>query len=139
MHPPLPVPDEVSAPFWAGARRRELVIQRCRGCRRYAFPPRSACEECGAAELGYERVSGRGRVYSYSLTVSGARHPYFAAAAPYLVGFVELAEQAELVMLTNFPGATAATITIGAPVVVVYQPLADGVVIPQFRLSDDAR
>lgn len=139
MHPPLPVPDEVSAPFWAGVRRRELLIQRCRGCRRYAFPPRRDCEECGAAELGYERVSGRGRVYSYSLTVSGARHPYFAAAAPYLVGFVELAEQAELVLLTNFPGATAATITIGAPDVVVYQTPADGVVIPQFRLLEDGR
>lgn len=88
--------------------------------------------------LEFEQVSGRGVVYSYTRTESGARHPYFQGESPYLVGLVELAEQPGLVLLTNFPGATLERISVGAPVEVSFQPLDGGISIPQFFLSPSA-
>lgn len=79
-------------------------------------------------------VSGRGTVYSFTETVSGARHPYFQSISPYLVGMVQLDEQEGLIFASNFPGSEYADLEIGAPVEVEFQELADGAVIPQFRL-----
>jgi hypothetical protein len=47
---------------------------------------------------------------------------------------VQLDEQEGLVLVSNFPGSKYADLEIGAPVEVEFQELADGVVIPQFRL-----
>ena len=81
-----------------------------------------------------EAVSGRGTVFSFTETVSGARHPYFQATSPYLVGEVELEEQEGLILTSNFPGSTYADLEVGAPVAVEFQTITDDAVIPQFRL-----
>ena len=136
LHPPLPVADEWSAPFWAGARAGTLLVQRCTPCRRYQFPPAETCGSCSSADVAYEEVSGRGTVYSFTETVSGARHPYFQSLSPYLVGLVQLDEQEGLILASNFPGARYEDLAIGAAVAVEFEEIADGVVIPQFRLSE---
>jgi hypothetical protein len=45
---PVPVPDDLSAGYWAAAARGVLALPRCRACRRYAFPPRNVCPELDA-------------------------------------------------------------------------------------------
>jgi hypothetical protein len=134
LHPPLPVADEVSKPFWEGVNQRKLLVQRCATCRRFQFPPDGSCASCSSAELSFEEVSGRGAVFSFTETVSGARHPYFQSISPYLVGLVQLEEQEGLIFASNFPGSKYADLEIGAPVEVEFQEIADGAVIPQFRL-----
>jgi uncharacterized OB-fold protein len=79
-------------------------------------------------------VTGRGHVYSYTETHSGARHPAFAEATPYLVGLVVLAEQDDLFFYTNFPGARLADLKAGAEVEVVFEKISDDFKIPQFWL-----
>ena len=135
LHPPIPVADQASACFWEGARAGKLLLQRCAECQQLQFPPDSTCESCSSTSLVLEEVSGRGTVHSYSLTVSGARHPYFRGITPYLIGHVELAEQPGLLMCSNFPGAAFEDIYVGAPVVVEFQTIAPQAVIPQFRLA----
>lgn len=135
MHAPIPLPDEVSAPFWEGCRSEHLLIQRCEGCRKYAYPPVKVCPSC-SDRLSFESVSGRGSVYSYSQMASGARHPYFASLLPYLVGLVELEEQEGLLMWTNFPGASFSEISVGAKVQVVFETITPSVTIPQFVLLE---
>ena len=134
LHPPLPVADELTTPFWAGGRQGKLLVQRCAACSRFQFPPRASCENCAAASLSFEEVSGRGKVFSFTQTVTGARHPYFQSISPYLVGMVQLEEQDDLIFASNFPGAEYADLFIGAPVEVEFHAIADGAVIPQFRL-----
>jgi uncharacterized OB-fold protein len=134
VHAPVPVPDELSAPFWHGVREHRLLIQQCSDCRRFAHPPLEVCDTCGSRALAFEEVSGKGTVSSYSETVSGARHPYFVALTPYLVGFVELDEQEGLCMCSNFPGSTLDDLSIGAPVEVTFVDLTPESTIPQFRL-----
>lgn len=134
MHPPLPVADDLSKPFWDGIRARKLLVQRCSACQHLQFPPDSACNACASTNLSFEEVSGRGKVFSFTETVSGARHPYFQSISPYLVGMVQLDDQEGLVFASNFPGSKYADLKIGAPVQVEFQEIAEGVWIPQFRL-----
>lgn len=105
---PVPVPDELTRPFWAAAGEGRLAVQRCGGCGRWAHPPTPFCHGCGSTDQAFEPVSGRARVLSTTATWSGARHPHFAARQPYLVAVVELVEQAGLLLYTNLPGADPA-------------------------------
>jgi hypothetical protein len=134
LHPPLPVANDVTKPFWDGVKEGRLLVQRCTECERFQFPPDVSCGSCSSTTLSFEAVSGRGTVFSFTETVSGARHPYFQSISPYLVGMVQLDEQEGLIFASNFPGSEYADLKIGAPIEVEYQELADGAVIPQFRL-----
>ena len=134
LHPPAPVANDLSAPFWEGAKAGKLLLQRCSHCLRLQFPPTAACTQCSGGDFMLEAVSGRGTVFSFTETVSGARHPYFQATSPYLVGEVELEEQEGLILTSNFPGSTYADLEVGAPVAVEFQTITDDAVIPQFRL-----
>lgn len=128
------MPDSVSAPFWDAATDGVLRVQRCTSCRTYWHPPREYCLQCESTHLETEPVSGRGVVYSFTRTESGARHPYFQKQTPYVVGLVELVEQSGLVLVTNFPGAQLEDLVIGDAVEVVFEPDENGAVMPQFRL-----
>src|ERR1700733_4856165 len=65
---PLPVPDELTRPYWDGARRHDLVLQRCTSCATLIHPPRVACRACQSLELEPVVVSARGTIYSYTVT-----------------------------------------------------------------------
>ena len=138
MTRPVPVADALSAPFWEAARNNILAVQRCAGCHRYQFPPNKLCVFCLGADLTFEPVSGKGTVESYSMTVSGARHPYFSGQAPYIVGVVELQEQKRLLIYANLTASDGTRIRCGAPAVVYFERIGDGVVIPQFRVATSA-
>jgi uncharacterized OB-fold protein len=131
---PLPVPDDITAEFWAAVNEGTLKIQRCADCGHYQQPPGAVCALCTSASLAFEPVSGRATVYSYTEVASGARHPAFAARTPYLVGLVELVEQRGLLMYSNFPGSTLADLKTGADVVVEFERVSEQVALPQFRL-----
>jgi uncharacterized OB-fold protein len=87
---PLPKPSPTSRPFWEAARRHELTIQRCGACREYVYYPRDRCPKCFADKLAWERVSGRGKVYSYTVVRRASSRAF--ADAPYVLAIVELAE-----------------------------------------------
>ena len=59
---PLPdVDDPLTAPFFAGAARGELMITRCDACGEYVWYPQRACPTCGGA-LDVDGGVGRGHV-----------------------------------------------------------------------------
>jgi hypothetical protein len=60
-----PVTDEDSANFWAGARRHELQLQRCRDCGQVRFPPMPRCPNCGSPDAASELAEPVGEVYSW--------------------------------------------------------------------------
>jgi uncharacterized protein len=134
MPKPIPVGDALTAPFWDHVNHRRLAIQRCQLCRLYYHPPVAACYDCQATELAYELVSGRGTIYSFTITYD-ARQPAFQAIQPYPVAIVELEEQAALFLLTNMPGTRMEDVNMGAAVEVEFEELAEGHLLPQFRLA----
>ena len=130
----LPVPDELSQPFWDAAKQVKLVIQRCQQCRFYLHPPAFLGTKCRNREaaLVFERVSGRGSVYShyihYDKEIAG-----FEDKVPYPVVLVELKEQEGLFMATNILHCAYDEIIMGLPVEVVFEVANDDISIPQFR------
>ena len=58
---PVPVPDEVTGPFWEAANRGVLAIQHCESCDYYVHPPEALCPRCQAQDLRFREVSGRAR------------------------------------------------------------------------------
>jgi uncharacterized OB-fold protein len=116
------------APFFAAARRRELVVQRCRGCGAHRFPARDICSRCLAREASWERVSGRGTVFSFAI-MHQAYHPAFEV--PYAVVVVELEEGVR--MLSNVVDCPLSELAIGLPVEVVFEELTAEVTLPKFR------
>ncbi len=124
---PKPDPNADTSAYWEAARRGELLLQRCRQCRRYQFYPRSHCRYCGG-EPAWERALGRGTVYSYTL-VQRPAGPGFEA--PYVVALVDLEEGPR--MMTNIVDCPPATVCIGMSVAITFQTVEDGFVLPQFR------
>lgn len=128
---PVPEPDEVSRFFWNGARKGQLLLQRCSRCSRFQYPPDVACVHCQATELAPAAVSGRGLLYSYTV-VERAFHAGFAHALPYVVGLVELDEQAGLTMLTNIVDVSPEKLQVGMELEVTFEDRGEAV-LPQFR------
>ena len=129
---PLPLPDEVTAPFWEGCRRGELLMQRCGACERYRFHPRPLCPYCRSFTSEWDRVSGLGTLYSFVICHPPVL-PAFQASAPYAVGVVELAEDPALRMVGGLLGIAHEQLRIGQRLVVSFEEVADGVVLPQWR------
>jgi uncharacterized OB-fold protein len=134
---PKPAPDTMSEPFWKAVAKQKLEVQRCENCLRYQHPPKPFCFTCHSEAVSFVEISGKGVVYSYTETSSGARHPYWQEQSPYLTGTVELDEQDGLFMASNFPDSRLEDLRIGKRVKVEFQKLDDGSYLPQFRLVAD--
>ncbi|HVN88287.1 MAG TPA: OB-fold domain-containing protein [Candidatus Binataceae bacterium] len=130
---PIPAPDEITAPFWQAARERKLAIQRCAGCGYYNHPPRRFCDACLSQELAFAPVTGKGKVYTFTVMhqrdVAG-----FENDAPFINIVVELDEQPMLLMVSDIPIGERDRVRIGAPVEVSFEERGDEIVVPRFRL-----
>jgi uncharacterized protein len=133
--PARPIPDTSGAlePFFAAARAGRLVVQRCAGCGALRFPPRELCSACLSTAATWQEVSGRGEIFSYNV-MHQIYHPGFAASVPYAVVSVKLAEGPKIT--SSVVDCPPAAIRIGMPVVVTFEEIAPGVVLPKFRRSD---
>jgi uncharacterized OB-fold protein len=127
---PVPAITPEMAPFWEAARRHELVVQRCVDCGARRFPAREVCSRCLSRRVEWERVGGKGRVFSVAI-MHQANHPWFAARVPYAVVVIEL--DAGPRMLSTVPGLEPHAITIGMPVEVAFEDVTPEVSLPVFR------
>jgi uncharacterized OB-fold protein len=127
---PIPVITPELEPFFAAARRHQLVVQCCSGCGRHRFPAREICSDCLCTTAEWVPVSGKGEVFSFNV-MHQVYHPGFADAVPYAVVVIKLAEGAK--MISNLVGAEPNEIKIGMPVEVVFEEITDEVTLPKFR------
>lgn len=128
----VPVIEPPAEEYWAGARRQELVIQRCADCSYWIHPPKWVCPSCQSFDLRGEVASGRGTLYAWSVNrMKGV--PGFPP--PYAVVTVELAEQPGLITVGNLRGTDPGDLRIGLPVAVEFEVLNDDVVLPQWRVG----
>jgi uncharacterized protein len=129
---PLPRPSPMTQGYWDAARRHELVIQRCQDCRRYRHYPRPLCPACGSARWEWSPVSGRGVIYTFTVT-HRAFHPAWQDRTPYAVVTVELEEGVR--MVGELAAGDTGRVAIGLPVQVVFRDLpGEDVTLPGFRL-----
>jgi uncharacterized protein len=93
---PRPLSPEVTRPFWEAAKRHELVMPRCTTCDHLFFYPRSECPRCLSNHLEWVRVSGRGRLHTYTIVYQPA-NAAFRDDTPYIYAVVQLDEGPRMV------------------------------------------
>lgn len=126
---PLPTITTESRPFWEACRQHQLLVQRCRGCGALQYYPRGACARCWSEELEWRKSSGRGRVYTFTVT-HRTQTQGFKDEVPYVLAYVELEEGVQV--LTNLVGCAPEEVQIGMPVAVAFEDVSDETSIPRF-------
>ncbi len=127
---PLPDMTPLTAPYWAAAKRRELVIQRCNACGKLRFPPEVGCFGCGSREATWAAMSGRATLYSWTV-VHPPLLPYFAERAPWPVAAVQLDEGPRLI--SYLVGVAIEEYVMGMPLRAGFEDLDDEVTLVVFR------
>jgi len=126
FQPPMSAAGE---PFWAATRERRLELQWCRSCERAIHFPREACPSCLGDDLELRPAAGTGTVYAATV-IPKAGNPGMRGREPYVVALVDLPEGVRL--LTNVLAEDPASVAVGDPVTVAWEPLADGRHLPVF-------
>ena len=127
--PSIPLPNPDTAPHWDAARAGRLDLQRCGPCNVLVWYPRRRCDRCGSDDLHWETLSGEGVVHAFTI-VHRAADPSLAAAVPYVVALVDLAEGPRL--MTNIVDVPPDDVQIGMAVRVRFRALDGGVALPVF-------
>jgi uncharacterized OB-fold protein len=127
---PLPRVDEENRWFFEACARRELVLQRCTPCGTLRYYPRALCPKCLSAKTEYQRMSGRGKVYTFTVTYQN-QAPGFRDELPYVMAYVQLDEGPRI--LTNIVHTDPQTVKIGMPVEVVFEDFDEGLAIAKFQ------
>lgn len=128
---PLPQPTELSRPFWEAANEGRLTLQRCDVCGHYRWTPQILCTNCLAEPFTWTEVSGRGKLYSYTIVY---RAPLAGFEIPYVLAVVELEEGP--LMLTRLVDDPGDRLAVDAPVEVAFTRASDEINLYTFRLAD---
>ena len=86
-------PPRVSAfteTFWSGLSEGRFLTTCCNTCEHTSFPPKAHCPLCWSMQTRWRELSGRGRLYSY--TVNHVTPRRLQDQAPYAVGIIDLDE-----------------------------------------------
>ena len=134
---PLPEATPETQEFWAGAKRGELRIQRCRACTRAYFYPRPFCPNCSSKDVEWFTASGKGELYSYVINHRAAHG--FKDWTPYVIAIVQLAEGPR--MMSNVVGIEPLpeNLPVGLPLEVTWEKQSDDITLPLFRPAGAAR
>jgi uncharacterized OB-fold protein len=125
---PLPKPTPTSRPFWEAAKRHELMLQRCGGCNGFIYYPRDRCPRCLCDNLEWQRASGRGKVYSYTVVRRASTRSF--SDKPYVLAIVELEEGVR--MTTNIE-TPPESVKIGMPVTVYFDDVTPEHTLVKFK------
>ena len=127
---PIPQPGPVSQPYWDGCAAHELRFQRCSECNGATHTPAMLCAVCASRDLRWERSSGVGEIYSWTV-VGRPATPAFVT--PYVPIVVSMAEGWNI--LSALVGCEPEAVAIGLPVEVVFHTGAEGFTLPYFQPS----
>jgi uncharacterized OB-fold protein len=118
---PLPPPKVTpeNQHFWTGGERGELVFLHCAECDQYVHPPSPRCPSCLGSSLAPKAVSGRGRVYAFTVN----HQPWQPdLEVPYVIALVEIEEQPSVRLTTNIVGCAPEEVRVGLPVRATFVP-----------------
>jgi uncharacterized OB-fold protein len=131
---PVPAHDGLDQGFYQALSRGELAVQRCNKCGTMQFAPEWLCHRCQSTDLGWQKVSGRGRVYSW-IRVWHPVHPALKDACPYIVAVVELPDAGGARMVGNVRGDPMQEVPFDAEVEAVFEQHPEqGFTLVQWRL-----
>ena len=146
----LSIPDNDSEykGYFEAAGEGRLVVKKCADCGLLRGEPGPACPWCASINWEWQQVSGKGTIYSYQV-VAHTVIPAFRDSTPFAIVLVELDEQRgqpteyDGLRITgnlvdaDFNMEQEEKVGIGKRVEVAFQPVAEGFMLPQWRLIDE--
>jgi len=131
MPRPLPKIDAYmeTRPFWDAAREGKLLLQFCKDTGQAQFFPRPVSMATGKRNLEWRQVSGRGKVYSW--TVTNSPWPGHEDRVPFICALIELEEGARI--LANIFNCKTDEVTIDMPVKLCWEKLSEEINYPAFE------
>jgi len=128
----IPVADELSKPFWDAVQQKKLMVQQChKGHLQY--PPKAKCHVCGSANMSWKVTNGKGHVDSY-IVIEDARLERRYPDQPFNMALITLDEDPRLNFYSNLPGTPVDKVPVGAPVEVVFEEVAPGQLIHEWKV-----
>jgi uncharacterized OB-fold protein len=127
---PRPLNPEFTRPFWEATKRHELIVPRCTMCDHLFFYPRSECPRCLSSNIAWAPVSGRGRLYSFTI-VNQPAHPAFRDDAPHVYAIVQLDEGPR--MISNVIECDHADLQVDMPLVAVFDDVTPEWTLVKFK------
>jgi uncharacterized OB-fold protein len=125
---PEPAATGVSAPYWEGAARGELMLQRSVTTGRYVFYPRAVSPFGIDDTLEWVRVSGRATLASYVISERPAR----GFTPPYVIAVVQLEEGPRMLSTVVGVRPTPEDLVLDMPLQVEFET-RDETTVPVFR------
>lgn len=122
--------DRDTGPMFEAARAGRLVYRHCRACGRGFQVPGQYCRHCGSPDTEWRAARGTGKLYSWT-TVMHAVHPGYQV--PYTVVVVALEDAPDVRLVGWLPGAPE--LAAGQAMQVEFESLAEGVVLPNWRVA----
>ena len=110
----------VSIPTYSRSipQRYALIGARCKSCGAVNIPRTLDCLKCGGADFEPEKLTGRGKIYCYTMISRGGSPPEFSAQqnlmGSYHVAVVELEEGPKIV--AQLADCKSEELKIGLPV-----------------------
>ncbi len=122
---PEPIITDLNRPFWEGARRSRLMLQKCRSCGHIRFPVGPVCTACLSPATEWAEMSGQGEVLAH-LVFHQVYDKAWAGDVPYSVVLVQLDEGPRI--FSNIAGpahAETQSDLVGCRVRAVFDPIND--------------
>lgn len=127
---PLPRGEHYHGVFYNYCKQHELRFQRCSDCRTWRHMPRESCRHCGSFNWTWERASGTGKIFSWTV-IHRALHPGFNDELPYAAVVVELDEGVRVV--SQIIDLDIADLRVDLPVDVVFEDVTPDTTLHKFR------
>ena len=127
---PLPLLEGLAGEFYAWCKKGELRFQRCSDCGAWRHVPREMCAECSSMKWTWERSTGRGRIFTWTVTAMPL-HPAFNGVTPYAPVVVEMDEGVRVV--SELVDTKPEDLRIDMAVHVAFEAVTDEITLPKFR------
>jgi uncharacterized protein len=121
----IPVPDELSKPFWDAVNEKRLIVQHCVVCNTLQYPPRQHCQNCDSNDLDWKETNGRGHILEF-VVLDDSHLPMRAQDQPVNLALVTLDEDPRINFYANLPGEQVREVPVGAAVEVIFEEVAPG-------------
>lgn len=125
-----PMAGGIDKEFYSECERlKKLLFQKCSVCGTWRHIPRYLCPDCGSDQWRWSPSSGKGTLYSWTVTHQ-APIPAFSAATPYIIAVVELEEGVR--MVATLRDTSPDKLKLDMPVRLQLQQFSAGPPLPYF-------
>ena len=131
----IPVPNELSKPYWDAVNSRKLLIQYCSDCQKLQYPINKSCYHCNkTTSLGWKEVEGKGEIIA-AIVIEDGRLNRRMPDQPYNLAVISLDEDPTINFYSNLPGTEPHKAPIGAKVSVTFEEVSPDQLIPEWTVD----